>query len=330
MKCVICNTDGHSPTIEPALPDTTTFCCPRCGRYRLWHSLAPTIVELSTHQRSVLSHRIRRMQKDSQQAVWLVTDEIDQFRLDEQLPDIREALDNLILWIGNAQGDVIGRRVHLDLNSSSAWIGLSLEETPEKFFGWLLQDPEVGGLVAHDASLSGVSVEPEILVASVWLTISGWARFEMLRRQQVDSRLAFMALQFGDAELDNLVETHFKLAVERTGFELRILTDRQPAGLIDDQLRVALRRSKFVIADLTHANNGAYWEAGFAEGLGRPVIYTCRKMEWETKGRKTHFDTNHLVTVIWDPKKPDEAARRLATTIRATLPDEAVLQDDCS
>ena len=27
----------------------------------------------------------------------------------------------------------------------------------------------------------------------------------------------------------------------------------------------------------THGDPGAYWEAGFAEGLGKPVIYTCEK-----------------------------------------------------
>ena len=38
-----------------------------------------------------------------------------------------------------------------------------------------------------------------------------------------------------------------------------------------------IRDAKFVIADLTHDNNGAYWEAGYAEGLGKPVIYICEK-----------------------------------------------------
>jgi hypothetical protein len=78
-----------------------------------------------------------------------------------------------------------------------------------------------------------------------------------------------MAMQFGDAEFNRVVNDCFKPAVKAAGFELRLLTDGQPAGLIDDQLRVALRTARFVIADLTHANNGAYWEAGFAEGLGR-------------------------------------------------------------
>jgi nucleoside 2-deoxyribosyltransferase len=76
-----------------------------------------------------------------------------------------------------------------------------------------------------------------------------------------------------------------------------------------------------VIADLTHDNNGAYWEAGFAEGLGRPVIYTCRKQKWDAT--KSHFDTSHLNTIIWDPIWDT----RLTATIRATLPGEAKMTD---
>jgi hypothetical protein len=64
-------------------------------------------------------------------------------------------------------------------------------------------------------------------------------------------------MEFGHEELDRIVNDYLKPAVARTGFELRVLTDRQPAGLIDDQLRVALRTSRFVIADLTHGNKGA-------------------------------------------------------------------------
>jgi hypothetical protein len=95
--------------------------------------------------------------------------------------------------------------------------------------------------------------------------------------------------------------------------------------LIDDQMRVALRTARFVIADLTHGSHGAYWEAGFAEGLGRPVIYTCRKDEW--KSGASHFDTNHLNTIEWDPENLQGAATRLTAMIRATLPAEAKMTD---
>jgi len=135
-----------------------------------------------------------------------------------------------------------------------------------------------------------------------------------------------MAMKFGDEALDNLVENYIKSAVEQTGFELLRLNDLPRAGLIDDRLRVEIRTSRFLIADLTHENAGAYWEAGFAEGLGKPVIYTCEKTKFDRD--KTHFDTNHHLTVIWDVENPREAAENLKATIRATLPDEAKLTDN--
>jgi nucleoside 2-deoxyribosyltransferase len=91
-------------------------------------------------------------------------------------------------------------------------------------------------------------------------------------------------------------------------------------------MRVLLRRAKYVVADLTYDDNyGAYWESGFAEGLGKPVIYACQAKQWEI--RKSHFDTNHLTTVIWEASDPKAAEERLLDTIRATLPDIARMGD---
>jgi hypothetical protein len=100
-----------------------------------------------------------------------------------------------------------------------------------------------------------------------------------------------MAMKFGQQDLNRAVDECFRPAVARTGFELRLLTDKQPAGLIDDQMRAAILASRFVISDLTHGSPGAYWEGGYGEGLGLPVIYTCEKSAWQKQ--KTHFDTNH-------------------------------------
>jgi nucleoside 2-deoxyribosyltransferase len=95
--------------------------------------------------------------------------------------------------------------------------------------------------------------------------------------------------------------------------------------LIDNQMRVAIRAARFVVADLSHDNNGAYFEAGFAEGLGRPVIYTCDAKKFAEKS--THFDTNHMTTVPWDLNNLEAAERLLTATIRATLPEEADMSD---
>jgi len=73
---------------------------------------------------------------------------------------------------------------------------------------------------------------------------------------------------------------------------------------------------------------GAYWEAGYAEGLGKHVIYTCKKTVFKDEKKKPHFDTNHHLTVLWDSDCPKEAAARVKNTIRATLPGEAKMSDE--
>jgi nucleoside 2-deoxyribosyltransferase len=122
-----------------------------------------------------------------------------------------------------------------------------------------------------------------------------------------------------------LLDQVLKPAAKRAGFDLFKLDDRPKAGLIDDRMRVEIRASDFVVADLTHDNLGAYWEAGYAEGLGKPVIYTCKRSKFDST--KTHFDTNHHLTIIWDEADSEDAGLQLTETIRATLPHLAKLAD---
>ena len=85
-------------------------------------------------------------------------------------------------------------------------------------------------------------------------------------------------MQFNDSELDAFVKDIVKPAVkEGIGYDLVDMNDVARAGIIDNIMRTQIRDAAFVIVDLTHENSGAYWEAGYAEGLGKPVIYNLRK-----------------------------------------------------
>lgn len=126
-------------------------------------------------------------------------------------------------------------------------------------------------------------------------------------------------MQYGDSTLDTIVNDHFRPAVAETGFILRRLDDEQPAGLIDDRLRLEIQSSHFLIVDLSHDNRGAYWEGGYAEGLGKPVISTCTESVFEKT--PSHFDTNHHLHVLWNPADIEPALKKLKATIRATIPE---------
>jgi hypothetical protein len=174
------------------------------------------------------------MQRPDGTPIQISQEELRTFNLDDPIPSPAQQADSLILWIGDQQPshaqelEILGSEV-------SAWIGLPItSDFGDEGLAWLLQQPQIQVLVKEHDAING----PTRLA----LTFEGWQRYEALKHAQVESRTAFMAMQF-DSEMDPVVKGCFKPAVARTGFELRVLTDGQPAGSIDDQLRVAFRTS---------------------------------------------------------------------------------------
>ena len=150
------------------------------------------------------------------------------------------------------------------------------------------------------------------------LSLLGWERYELERRGQFAGKDGFLALQFREPDLDAFVKDVLKPAIEEDlGCKLNDMRDVSKAGVIDNLMRVRIRDARFVIAELTHDNRGVYWEAGFAEGLGKPVVYICEKNKFEQD--KPHFDTNHCTTVMWSADDPEGFRRELIATIRRSL-----------
>jgi hypothetical protein len=183
-------------------------------------------------------------------------------------------------------------------------------------------------------TISGSSVRGRALPESLSLTFLGWQKYSELQRSIKDSRKAFVAMEFPDPNKkeknyffqDILLEKYLVPAAKQAGYEIGNPLAKDPkAGNLHARLEVEIRASRFIIAELSHHNNGAYWEAGFARGLGIPVIYMFNR---KIGGGKPHFDVGSDLIVFWEEDKPDEAAQALKAVIRATLYEEAILVDD--
>lgn len=312
--CPVCTNKQCRLLVEGARYGTSVHDCPRCGEFvpvgPVQYPLA-NLLQRGTIDRSVLSHVIRKSQRGKPLVIF--QEDLPGYLDLGPLPTPRMQAEHLIIWIGDNQRSPEEWATNTTIEALAAVVGSRISNN-EGAFQWLLNEiKDEGWFTSHP---SGIQGRPGFR-----LSMKGWNFYEELRHRTVMSRSAFMAMQFGDATLQAVLENCFKPAVARAGFDLRPLNDAQGAGLIDNQIRAAIRAARFVVADLSHDNNGAYFEAGFAEGLGLPVVYTCEAKKFSEK--KTHFDTNHMVTIPWDTADLEDAASRLTATIRNTLPAEA-------
>ena len=318
--CPICLAKGARLTPD-LLSDSVWLVCPNCESHRLTCSAAAELEKrpLDAGYRARLAHAVFKCKPDAV----ISSGDIAQLVEATKLPAAAECIDNLLLLMARIAHPGEARK--LAAIEVQAAIGAVSSDAAL----WVLQEAIRAGLVMV-GTFDHETTEDAELRRSFRMTASGWARNDALMRAGNGSRHAFMAMDFKQADIQTLFAQHLVPAVTRTDFELRTTQHAaKTAGLIDSRMRVELHTSRFVVCDLTHNNRGAYWEAGFAEGIGRPVFYLCREDVHASKDPeiKPHFDIAHQAIVKWNPADPGPAVEELVAMIRATLPGEARMED---
>lgn len=127
-----------------------------------------------------------------------------------------------------------------------------------------------------------------------------------------DSSIGFCAMWFSE-EVFPLWRDAIHPAIQNAGYQPLRIDTKQHNGKIDDEIMASIRGARFVVADFTGNRGGVYYEAGFAHGLGLPVIFMCRE------GDDLHFDIRQYNCIFWKSDQLDEAKTRLTNRIKATL-----------
>jgi nucleoside 2-deoxyribosyltransferase len=168
----------------------------------------------------------------------------------------------------------------------------------------------------RDRGLAKVSMVNSVVESPIQLTFDGWARVEDLRKEArgLDSTQGFVAMSF-DPSMDEAYAKGLKPAIEAAGYDARMVKTSTAPIPITDEILAEIRKSRFLVADFTGQKGGVYFEAGFAMGLGIPVIWTVKKEEIE----KLHFDIRQYRHIDWVDY--DDLRERLRVTIEAHVPN---------
>ena len=147
------------------------------------------------------------------------------------------------------------------------------------------------------------------------VTVDGHGMISELQTNPSSSK-AFVAMWIND-ETDEAFMEGLRRGIKDAGYQDLRIDKKEDVVKIDDEIISEIRTSRFLVADFTQGNDGArggvYFEAGFALGLGIPVIFTCRRDMVD----KLHFDTRQYAHILWD--EPEDLRVAIRDRIRARL-----------
>lgn len=293
--CPIC---GNGATQRSSNLDSESWNCLRCGSY----TVSATALEDSDHQlRS--PETIRRL------SGWIQ---------DRQSFETRPRL--------NANSiDVISKSAVPPL-AERAW---RLLERAAKIVSSPLADFDFNDMrlwgISYSVDLHEIALLRDILVDQGFiqldrrfpsqfarLTAKGHIEIERRSLTAPQTNQAFVAMWF-DKSMQSAFVDGIRPAIEDAGYTPLRIDQKEHANKIDDEIIAEIRKSKFLVADLTGNRGGVYYEAGFAYGLGLTVIYCCHKDALED----VHFDIRQFNTIVWT--EPSELRTALKTRIEAIL-----------
>lgn len=303
-QCVFCE-----QTIEKISHNGIDNCsCQNCGKYNIsleasqdLPSYNYTYGEIKRKYKGknhLFSGYIREM-NELNRPIGLITNKNYESMLSSPMipKTTMEKLDKLLLYIYRRTGQLY-QEVKIDKNMPAIAYAKNSEELEQMLRA-----------LVHLNYLNLIKTTKSIIYS---LTIDGIQRAESLQKEVVKSKQCFVAMWFSPEMLD-IYNQYITKAVKDSGYASLIISQQEYNDDICDQIIAEIRKSKFLIADFTGNRGGVYFEAGFALGLGLPVIWTCKKNYL----KKVHFDVNHNNIIVW--KSGEELYEKLKYRIQATI-----------
>ncbi len=300
-KCPLCSRPYER---APELTDTGySVRCKVCGTYRITDEvLSCRILDYNSYAKPLLSAIVRR-HFDLKGKPQTITSKNWQ-ALVSQAPDRNDVPSKVryLLSYMARKSQFPGDKITLDIEADYP---ICFAANADEFTFYILYANGAGFLSSPGGPIYR-------------LTTKGWE--EVRRIPTLDSPYAFVAMSLSEvsgrgALLTRAFDEAIKPAIEHdAGYQKAIRVDKvQFLGDIVFEIIARIRECRFLVADVTDHRNGVYFEAGYAMGMGLPVIWMCHEDDKD----KAHFDTRNLNHIIWEDI--GELRTRLANRILAII-----------
>ncbi|MDD4202438.1 MAG: hypothetical protein PHQ52_03130 [Candidatus Omnitrophica bacterium] len=281
-KCKICGEKVKECKLLNTTVDIYEVDCPICGYYEISDSFLSSALTITQEDLFLFSGHLH-LNSSREKPLRIVGEyfkKIPDIVLQYKNLTVIDKLNDILKYIGDESKNLTDR------------IYIEFLYFP-RFF--LANYDDLDSLIRYLENKNYIGVERTIDYYYCWLTIDGWTKYETIKQINVYSKKVFVAFKFDTELSDELFKTIEKVCFEN--FEL-VAIKSDPLkynGKICDKIISDIKESRFIVSDFSFQNQGVYYEAGYAMGLGIPVVRTCRKQEVG----QLHFDTRQYSHIIW-------------------------------
>lgn len=156
------------------------------------------------------------------------------------------------------------------------------------------------------------------------LTTEGYERAEEIEDNFTNKKKVFVAMAFND-NTKNTREA-IRKGIQKAEYDATLIDEIIHNKQIVPEMMRLIRESRLLVMDITEPNYGAYYEAGYAQGLGKEVIITCsdkvfsKKYESEEEIKmmkyiRPHFDIAQKQILVWHDE--EDLTKKLSEWIKA-------------
>ncbi|MCK5098955.1 MAG: hypothetical protein KAR45_12685 [Desulfobacteraceae bacterium] len=309
-QCPLCKKNLGKDIVE--VDNTTSFVCISCGNVVVHSSFIPECYGSVLH---ILSGWTRERTERNEKPIPILSDDAPPntegiaVQAILKLPSIPSTIGHQIIKLLSAiqrKSKYFGEEINL--SSARDYTLAYLEHFTETN----LYRPPFHKLMQQVIELGWV--KSAMSQSSLYeLTVKGIGEIEKASQVTPESVDCFIAMKFGDDLLDKAFKQAISPAINDTGHRPVQMAYLEHNNTIMDEMIACIKKSRFMVADLTYQNQNVYFEAGFAQGMGIPVIYTCH----EDSVDNIMFDTQHSNQIRWI--KFDELRIKLRNRILATI-----------
>jgi len=286
--CPVCKLNDEQIVIKKLSIIGEKIECPRCKNFSILDRVAFTIPNLKFGTK--LSAWIRERNEQGAEPPQITTDLLEE--LQSGLPD-RSPREKQIILLQNIERKTTYPSEAITIIPKFDFPLAWASNDPEFIF-YIKSLTERGFLRRTDEVKVGLS-RLDTLKFFVTITADGWDYLEKQERHIEERTQAFVAMSFAE-DLKPIWKGPISNAITKAGYKPHRVDAEPHIDRIDIKIISEIKNSRFVVADITEQKRGVYFEAGYALGLGLPVIWCVRKDDLEN----AHFDTRQYNHIVWE------------------------------